>query len=92
MIFAANKESPEAFLKLSKLYLDQGQNHHAGAAAAYGSSLYKNYSGEFHAIQGCSLLKVGLYDEAAYHLKNATDFEGLRSKCLESLKNLRASL
>jgi tetratricopeptide (TPR) repeat protein len=77
-------------LKLAKEYLDQNKLSHAAATASFGSSLYASSSPDFRAILGCTTLQLGLYAEAAYHLKDASDFDGLQTKCTRSLAEIKA--
>jgi len=84
-LFAA-KDGVEPMLGLAKEYYDRQHFRHATAAATYGMALYKSHEADFRAILGCSVLGQGFFSEASFHLKNASEWEGLRDGCLKSLE------
>jgi hypothetical protein len=53
--------------------------------SVYGAEVFKAEAPRFNAVLGCSVMKMGLYNEAAYHLKSAKG--NLKSSCLSQLKN-----
>lgn len=85
----ASSEPTVALVQLSKAYYDGGHPHHAAATASYGLSLGKGAAGAFKTLLGCSLSKLGLIDEASYHLKKSDSLDGLRDQCLKTLASQR---
>jgi len=78
---------PMAYLELSEKFLSTHYYHHAVALASYGMSTFPQAKEDFAAIMGCGLVNLGMYNEAAFHLKNASDFKNLKSECWASLKS-----
>lgn len=79
-IFADDK-NPDPYLELALHFYEKGQYHSSAAAGLYGSSFYPGNDGDFRAILGCSLARMGLRNESSYHLKTASDFKGLKREC-----------
>jgi hypothetical protein len=79
-------------LNLAKEYYDQGDDRQAVATAIYGMSTYKALEPSFRTILGCSVLNLGFYSEAGFHLKKASGLEALKGKCLARLQDLRSRL
>jgi hypothetical protein len=77
---------PEAYLELAVNYYSSHSYHHAIALASYGASTFAQAKDDFAAIQGCGLMKLGLYTEAQFFLKSASDFQSLKAQCSEELK------
>lgn len=73
-------------LDLAKQYLDEKYYRHASATAVYGMATFKDQQNDFRAILGCGLVVLGYTTEAAYHLKNASDYSGLKEKCLSQMR------
>jgi TolA-binding protein len=82
----SDASKPDNYLKLAAVYLDQKYYHQALALAQYGTSTFSSSKDDFAAIQGCSLFKLGLYNEAYFYLKSASDFQNLKSGCMADLK------
>ncbi len=84
-----SESKPDAMLKLSHEYLNSGYYHHAAASASYSMSVYRSQANEFQTILGCSLVKLGLYGEAGFRLKDAASSDGLREKCQHELASAK---
>jgi hypothetical protein len=82
----------EPMLKLSSYYLKNHYYYHAAALAGYGVGTHKEREGDFRAVLGCSLLRLGYLGEAGYHLRTATDFQGLKTECSRVLQGMRAQV
>jgi hypothetical protein len=87
-IFSSQDGSDPA-LKLAAWYLEKKAIHHALAMASYGISQYPSKEADFKAVLGCALVELGHLAEAVFHLGSASDFQGLKSKCADSLKGAR---
>lgn len=55
------KTQEQSTLDLAKAYYDQGHLHHAVATASFGLAGLKENQGAYHAILGCSVMKMGLW-------------------------------
>ncbi len=85
-IFVDRKDS-QAYLDLTEKYLNAGKYSHASAAAVYGMTTYSERRDDFSSLLGCSVARMGLFSEAAYHLNNASDFNGYRGKCQSEIRS-----
>jgi hypothetical protein len=88
-IFSA-KDSSEATLRLAELYLQKRADHHAVALANFGIGLHPSREGDYKAIMGCALINLGYLTEANFHLRAASDYAGLKNKCMPMLKGGKA--
>lgn len=86
-IFVATK-SGEPLLTIAKTYYDDEYFNHASASASYGMSLYPSLAKSFEAVLGCSLIRIGLLNEARYHIQQSEDYSGLKKQCLKELEEL----
>ena len=77
--------APNTVLPLATALLKQGAFHYAAAASVYGLSLGSQQP-DFNTILGCSVLQLGYLSEAGYYLKNGSDIDGHKSKCLSRLR------
>jgi TolA-binding protein len=77
----------ERILKLAKAFWDKGAYHYSAAASVYGLGLGVS-SGDFKAILGCSTMQLGYLSEAQFYLQSATDYQGLKSKCMTRVKGM----
>ncbi len=84
----ADASKPENYLSLAALYYTQRNYHHAVALSEYGSSTFAGSKDDFATVKGCSLTKLGLYNEALFFLKAGSDFQNLKSGCLSELKEM----
>jgi tetratricopeptide (TPR) repeat protein len=75
-----------AYMELAELFYQTKNYRHAVAMSNYGISTFPQAKEDLEAVLGCSLIELGLYGEAAFHLKNAGDFKNLKSQCLPILK------
>ena len=83
----AGKDEADSYLTLSGVYLDQGYVRQAAAAATLGIVRFPNRQDEFKTILGCSVLKLGLYGEAKFHLKSAGgSADGRKERCEAELR------
>ncbi len=87
-----NAKNGNAFLNLTKTYFDEGYFHHAAASSMYGMSSFGGKKGAFRALLGCSVMNLGLISEAKYHLIRASNFKGLRRRCLILLNERKEHL
>jgi hypothetical protein len=78
----------DTYLELADSYLTAKKYNLANAVALYGMSLFSDKSNSFTTILGCTSLNLGLFNEAKYYLSDASDYQGLKTKCLEELKVL----
>jgi hypothetical protein len=83
-VFSA-KDAGDALLDLAKTYYDGKNYRHAAATSSYGIALYKQNERDFRAILGCSVMRLGFYAEADYHLTNASAYEGMAETCKKEL-------
>lgn len=81
----SSKDSSLSSLSLAKLFYDQGYFHHSAAMSAQGMSSNKDAKAEYHTIMGCSLVRIGLTNEAKFHLNNGAAMDGLKANCLANL-------
>ena len=88
----ANPKSSDPVVELAKLFYDEEYYHHTMASGLYGISSHPSARGSLSAIIGCTALKLGLYAEAKYHLKKATDYQGMRRRCLDKLISVQENL
>jgi len=86
------KSGGEAQLKAAERYLEAGYYHHAAAAASLGSAAFPDKDGDFKAILGCSLMRVGLLSEASFHLKMSSGYQGLSGRCLAQVREIQERL
>ncbi len=87
-ILFAEKADGQRMIALALRYLKTGSFHHAAATASYGMSLYRPEEAEFKTILGCSLVELGMFGEAAYHLRTQSAVPGaprLREECSKRL-------
>lgn len=82
----SDASKPDSYLALGALYYGKKHYHHALALSQFGASTFSGAKEDFAALQGCSLLKLGLYNEAQFFLKSASDFQNLKSVCWAELK------
>lgn len=80
------KGEDEALTSLAREYYSSGYYHHSAAVSSYGLSRQKSSEAEYKAILGCSLLELGLFNEAAFHLKSAKSAGGMRENCTQRLR------
>jgi len=90
-LFSSSK-SDESSLTLATKYYTDGKINYALATAESGAALGGKSSAQFNAIIGCSVLALGHHNEAKYYLKNASDYNGLKSKCLSKLKSMEKDI
>jgi len=90
-LFSSSK-SDDALLNISTKYYTDGKINYALAAAESGASMGGKSVPLFNAIIGCSVLSLGHHNEAKYYLKNASDTNGLKSKCLNKLKSMEKDI
>ncbi|MGZ3796659.1 MAG: tetratricopeptide repeat protein, partial [Pseudobdellovibrionaceae bacterium] len=76
----------ETYLELATKYLETKNYRHAVAMANYGISTFPKGKDDFAAVLGCGLGELGLYGEAAFQLKSASDYKGLKNQCWAALK------
>ncbi len=88
----ASKDSSLSALSLTKLFYDQGYHHHAAAMSAQGLSSNKDANGEYHTLMGCSLIRIGLINEAKFHLNSGAMMDGLKTNCLANLNAIRGDI
>ena len=88
----ARSDLESSTLSLAKEYYAAGYYHHAAATAATGVATLKGSVEDFETILGCSVAKLGLTHEAAYHLKKGGSANGLKEQCTASLNSLQAAL
>jgi hypothetical protein len=79
-IFAAAQDGPTV-LELAETYYGSGYPNHAMATALLGTASFPDKEADFAAIAACAAGQLGLAKEAAFHLKKASDYHGLKSKC-----------
>lgn len=79
---------PDPLLKLAMAFYTQGMYRHATAFSTYGIGAFKERENDFKAILGCSVLSLGFVNEASYHLKGATDYLGMKTRCSALLHRL----
>lgn len=89
-IFAADND-PDPLLQAATVYLEAGLAHHAAAAALIGVGLYPALEPDFSAVAGCATLKLGLFGEANFHLKRASDHRQLKTACAAQLTQLTSA-
>jgi len=82
----------EALLNIATKYYTDGKINYALAAAESGASMGGKSVPLFNAIIGCSVVNLGHHNEAKYYLKNASDYKGLKSKCLSKLKSMEKDI
>lgn len=87
-VFAA-KNNAQQLVALGREYLSQGYYRHSAAVSSYGITAAKEEEDAFRTILGCSLLKMGLYTEANFHLREGSEVGGLKGKCTGELKAIR---
>lgn len=83
-VFSDSKE-PDRLLDLAESYLERGYVHHAVATGNIGLSQYPAEEESFRALIGCGLVRLGLLNEAGFHLKKAGPYKGLTEKCRRQL-------
>lgn len=81
-----DSNKPTSYLELSEIYLSGRDYRHAVAMATYGMSTFPQAKEDFAAILGCGLAELGLYSEAAFHLKSASDYKNIKGTCWSKLK------
>lgn len=81
---------PAELLALAESYLRNGNLQHAAAAASVGASIYRAQEGDFRAVLGCSLEKLGLWSEALFNLKKASGYQGLAGGCMKELRGMES--
>ena len=86
-IFSDRKDA-KLQLDLAELYLAKRFDHHAAAAAAYGSATFPGNEADFELVQGCALARMGFASEAAFRLSKASDGGGRKQQCLNQAKGL----
>lgn len=72
-------------LKLAESFMQMGAYHYATATSIYGLSLGVQQD-VFNTILGCSVMQLGHLSEASFYLKNGSDFNGYKGKCLSRLQ------
>ncbi|MBF0443101.1 MAG: hypothetical protein HQK54_14430, partial [Oligoflexales bacterium] len=84
----ANRKDAQKMMDVASSYYEQKEYNFAAAAATYGLSWYKAQQDDFRVILGCSVLHLGLLEEANFHLKKASSASAkdLQEKCLVKLK------
>jgi hypothetical protein len=88
-VFSSDTD-PEPMLRLAVYHLQKGNLFHAVAIADYGTVIFKARESDFKGILGCGLLKLGFLTEASFHLKSASDYQNLRSGCVNTLQSMRS--
>ncbi len=76
-----DRKDVSSFMDLTEKYYAGGKLPFAAAAALYGVTKYSERRDDFSTILGCTVARMGLFSEAAYHLKNGSNFDGLKNKC-----------
>ena len=87
-IFTAQVD-PNNLLKLVTELYNMHYYHHVNALSSYGMSVFHANEGDFKAFLGCSVLRLGLYNEASYHLQSASDYLNIKSSCTAELNQIR---
>ena len=87
-----SKNAGEVQLKAADRYLEAGYFHHAAAAATLGSASFPEKDGDFKAVLGCSLVRLGLLSEAGFYLKSASGYRGIAGSCLAQIRQLQERL
>ncbi len=88
----SNPKDSNSLLKLAALYMEGGYPHQAAATSHYGISLSQEQSEDFRAILGCALLKQGLLTDAKFHLMKASNYGGMKIKCMLEIRRMEESL
>jgi hypothetical protein len=83
-IFSSDDYST-ALLAVAIKYYQNGEYNYAIASATLGLPNAPKRP-DFTAILGCSVMKLGFFNEALFHLQNASDYQGLKSSCMQELK------
>jgi hypothetical protein len=76
----------DRLLALSKEYYDRSHWWHAAATAAYGTAAFADLAPDFRAVLGCSVGRLGLWNEALFHLKSASNYDGLKDNCIRAVR------
>lgn len=79
----------DTYLELADAFLSEKKYRLANAVAMYGLNLFSEKSDNFTAILGCATMKLGLLNEAKFHLSGASDYQGLKTKCLQEIDALQ---
>lgn len=79
------KDQSQALMALAIEYYSLGHYNHAAATSAFGMSLNSAENSDFQGVLGCSLYRLGFYNEASFRLKTAGSANGLREQCLKEL-------
>jgi tetratricopeptide (TPR) repeat protein len=82
------KGSRESILEMADAFYRNQQYHHASAAASFGTALFPDAAPNFRAVLGCATAALGLRQEATFHLEKASDYNGLKTRCMASLQAL----
>lgn len=81
-----DRKNPQFYLDLAEKYLSHKNFQHAAATSVYGLTTFSGKKEDFSAILGCSVGELGLLSEASFHFKNASDYNGLKSRCEAQFK------
>lgn len=81
-----DRKDVSSFMDLTEKYYASGKFAHAAAAALYGVTAHSERRDDFSSLLGCAVARMGLFSEAAFHLKNGSNFDGYKSKCQAEIR------
>jgi len=81
-----DRRDVSSYMELTEKYYKNGRLAHAAAAALNGVTKYSERRDDFSTLLGCTVARMGLFSEAAYHLRNGSNFDGYKSKCQAEIR------